>query len=147
MKKFLIFFRVFLHQKSKFHPYISLINVIIVLIRSYVYIYVHIFWHMFYDILWNIFGILIGYLNTYCKKKSVWYWQPSFFPSFIIIETNLLQLSYSSSSERFSFFEKKKRSNRRKIKLHREKIIGNKRKEIISSESNNSEWKIVKKGG
>lgn len=126
MKKFWIFFAFFIHQVSSV---ISLINVIIVLIL----------WHMFY-ILWNIFGTLIGYLNTYCKNPFDI--GPSIF-SPLIIETNFSQLSYEAVSK--NWFSKKEKSNRRKIKLHRGRIIG-KRKEIINSESN-SEWKIVKKGG
>lgn len=94
---------------------------------------------MFY-ILWNIFGTLIGYLNTYCKNPFDI--GPSIF-SPLIIETNFSQLSYEAVSK--NWFSKKEKSNRRKIKLHRGRIIG-KRKEIINSESN-SEWKIVKKGG
>lgn len=126
MKKFWIFFAFFIHQVSSV---ISLINVIIVLIL----------WHMFY-ILWNIFGTLIGYLNTYCKNPFDI--GPSIF-SPLIIETNFSQLSYEAVSK--NWFSKKEKSNRRKIKLHRGRIIG-KRKEIINSESN-SEWKIVKKEG
>lgn len=126
MKKFWIFFAFFIHQVSSV---ISLINEIIVLIL----------WHMFY-ILWNIFGKLIGYLNTYCKNPFDI--GPSIF-SPLIIETNFSQLSYEAVSK--NWFSKKEKSNRRKIKLHRGRIIG-KRKEIINSESN-SEWKIVKKGG
>lgn len=131
MKKFWIFFAFFIHQVSSV---ISLINVIIVSIRRYIYIY-----NLAY-ILWNIFGTLIGYLNTYCKNPFDI--GPSIF-SPLIIETNLSQLSYEAVSK--NWFSKKEKSNRRKIKLHRGRIIG-KRKEIINSESN-SEWKIVKKEG
>lgn len=135
MKKFWIFFAFFIHQVSSVISLICMYNVIIVLIRRYIYI----IWHMFY-ILWNIFGKLIGYSNTYCKNPFDI--GPSIF-SPLIIETNFSQLSYEAVSK--NWFSKKEKSNRRKIKLHRGRIIG-KRKEIINSESN-SEWKIVKKEG
>lgn len=135
MKKFWIFFAFFIHQVSSVISLICMYNIIIVLIRRYIYI----IWHMFY-ILWNIFGKLIGYSNTYCKNPFDI--GPSIF-SPLIIETNFSQLSYEAVSK--NWFSKKEKSNRRKIKLHRGRIIG-KRKEIINSE-NNSEWKIVKKGG
>lgn len=57
------------------------------------YMYRDIIWYMFY-ILYNIFCILIEYLNTYCKNLFD-IETPLFFSS-LLIETNLLQLSYKA---------------------------------------------------